>query len=451
MAENKSFSSNFGAVMAAVGSAVGLGNIWRFPYICGKYGGGAFLLVYLVFVFLLGMMIMLSEFVLGRRSQHGPMKSYETLCPRRRGWRYVGLLGVITCFFILSQYFVLSGWTLGYFFQSVTGSLARLGTDAAAISANFDAFASGSWMPLCFLLAFGIITTVIILCGVQKGIEGVSKVLMPVLLLLLVVLCVRSLTLPGASKGLEYLFRPDFGKLTGEGILAALGQALFSLSVGMGVMIVYGSYIPVKDDLMKTALWITVSDTLIAVLAGVAIFPAVFSYHFDPAGGPGLVYCVLPNVFNSMGAMSPVFASMFFLLLGVAALTSAISLLEAITAWACEQFGWKRNVATYSAAIITIVVGMILSLSNGACDALKIMGKSLFDIIDSVNSIYLPPVSALGTVIFMMWVVKSDEVKDELSNHGKLPVRYFGAFRFLTRYVVPIALLVFLITGIFHS
>lgn len=449
MTENKTFTSNFGAIMAAVGSAVGLGNIWRFPYVCGKYGGGAFLIVYLIFVFLLGMVIMLSEFIIGRRSQHGPALAFNHLVPQRPRWRLVGLLGIITCFCILSQYFVLSGWTLGYFVQSITGSLSKLGTDAAAISSNFSQFSTSAWASSCYLVIFGIATMAIILCGVQKGIEGVSKVLMPILILLLLVLCVRSLTLPGASKGLQYLFSPDFTKLTSEGLLAALGQALFSLSVGMGVMIVYGSYIPVSDNLMKTTLWITISDTLIAVLAGIAIFPAVFSYGFDPAGGPGLVYCVLPNVFNSMGSSSIIFSSIFFLFLAVAALTSAISLLEGITSWACERFNWRRVRATVTVALITLGVGVILSLSNGAVPTLQLFSKSLFDFIDGVNSILLPPLSALATMIFVMWIIDSRHLRDELTNHGQLRAAYYPAFRFLGRYIVPLALIIVLLTGLF--
>lgn len=437
--------------MAAVGSAVGLGNIWRFPYVCGKYGGGAFLLVYLAFVFLLGMTIMLSEFIIGRRAQHGPALAYSTLTPQHKNWRWVGALGILTCFFIVSQYFVLSGWTVGYFIQSLTGDLANLGTDASAILRHFNGFSSASVAPITYIIVFGIITTIIILCGVQKGIEGVSKMLMPLLVILLLVLCVRSITLPNASKGIEYLFTPDFSKLTGEGVLAALGQALFSLSVGMGVMVVYGSYINQDDHLLKTTLWITISDTLIAILAGIAIFPAVFSYGFDPAGGPGLVFCVLPNVFNSMGRGTILFSSIFFLFLAVAALTSAISLLEAITSWGCERFNWNRSRATTTVASATIALSIVLSLSNGGIPSLKLFGKSLFDIIDGANSIYLPPISALATMIFLMWIVKPSDIKDELSNHGTLSIQYYPVFRFLARYIVPIALLVTLITGILGS
>ena len=285
--------------MAAAGSAIGLGNIWRFPYICGKYGGGAAIIVYLLFVFLIGMVLLMSELVIGRRTGHTPMRAYEELRPKHRNWRYVGLLGLITSFLILCIYFVISGWTLNYFWESVSGTLASIADGDFA--AHFAAFASSPVAPVVCLVIFAALTLVIILGGVQNGIEKVSKILMPILLVLVVLLCVRSLTLPGASKGLAYLFSPDFSQLTTEGVLAILGQALFSLSVGMGVMIVYGSYLPKNDGIFKSAMWITVCDTAIAILAGVAIFPAVFASGQDPAGGPSLVFNVLPVVFNSMG------------------------------------------------------------------------------------------------------------------------------------------------------
>ena len=448
MTQQKSFSSNLGAIMAAVGSAVGLGNIWRFPYICGKYGGGAFLAVYLCFVFLLGSVLMMSEFVIGRRAQHTPVKAFQTLYPKNKAWGLVGLLGIVTSFFILSQYLVISGWTTGYVWNSVSGALAALGTDSAAISAFFIQFSTSPWTPVLFLAIFAVIVLVVILGGVQKGIENVSKVLMPVLVVLVLVLCVRSLTLPGAGKGVEYLFSPDFSKLTGEGVLAALGQALFSLSVGMGVMLVYGSYIPVKDNIFKTAMWITVCDTLIAILAGVAIFPAVFSCGFEPTGGPGLVFLVLPNVFNTMGAAGVVFASLFFLLLMVAAITSAISLLEALTAWFCEHTGARRWAGALLFFVVTIALGVVFSLSMGSLSHIKITGLTLFDFVDKMNSIYLPPLCALGTIIFFGWVMPEEDIKDEMSNHGTLRIGYYGLFRFLARYVAPLALLVVLVTGI---
>ncbi|KWW31645.1 MAG: neurotransmitter:Na+ symporter, NSS family [bacterium P3] len=435
--------------MAAVGSAVGLGNIWRFPYICGKYGGGAFLLVYLCFAFGIGMVLMMSEFVIGRRSRHTPMRAFASLSPRRKGWRYIGLLGIVTCFFILSQYFVISGWTLSYFFDAVTGRLATMGQDAAAIGCYFTEFSTSASRPVVFLTVFALLTAVVILCGVQKGIEAVSKVLMPVLVVLLVVLCIRSLTLPGASRGLSYLFSPDFSKLSAEGVLAALGQAMFSLSVGMGVMIVYGSYIPASDDLFRTSMWITASDVLIAVLSGVAIFPAVFSCGLEPAGGPGLSYCVLPNVFNSMGGVTGVvFSAIFFLLLSIAALTSSISLLEALSAWLVETLRTRRFVSTLIIVAAEIALASIVSLSNGMWSHLQVGGDTFFDFVDRLNSIYLPPLCAFGTVLFFAWVMPEADVRDELTNHGVLRAVYYPVFRFIVRWLAPLALVVVFLTSI---
>ena len=260
----------------------------------------------------------------------------------------------------------------------------------------------------------------------------------------------RSLTLPNAGKGLEYLFLPDFSKLTGEGVLAALGQALFSLSVGMGVMIVYGSYMPVNDNVFKTAMWITAFDTLIAILAGVAIFPAVFSCGFDPAGGPGLVFCVLPNVFNNMGGAGIVFSTIFFLLLAVAAMTSAISLLESLTATLLEHAKVNRQVSAVLFFLLSSAFGILFSLSIGPLSNVTIghAHLTMFDFVDKLNSIYLPPICSLFTIFFFGWVMPEADIKDELSNHGVLKIGYYKVFRFLARYVAPLALLVVLITGI---
>lgn len=454
MANSKGFSSSFGAIMAAVGSAVGLGNIWRFPYICGQYGGGAFLLVYLCFVFFIGMVLMMTEFIIGRRSQHTPMFAYPALKPSQKGWRYIGLLGMIACFLILSLYLVISGWTTNYVYDAATGALANLSNEE--MGSHFAAFSTGTFRPIICIAIFLAITTVVILRGVQEGVEKVSKVLMPILIVLLLALCVRSLTLPNASAGLNYLFKPDYSKLTGEGVLAALGQALFSLSVGMGVMVVYGSYVPKNDNLFKTSLWITVCDTLIAVLAGIAIFPAVFSCGMDPAGGPGLVFKVLPNVFNTMNPASglpigTIFAVIFFLLLVIAALTSAISLLEALTAWGAEYNPSRRKRNTVMIALFSFCIAIVCSLSNGPWSSMQIGGGNIFDFVDHLNSIYLPPICALCTAIFFGWVMPEEDIKDELTNHGAIKIGYYPIFRFLARYVAPIALLIVLVTGIINS
>ncbi|MBP5548653.1 MAG: sodium-dependent transporter [Bacteroidales bacterium] len=442
------FSSSFGAIMAAAGSAVGLGNIWRFPYICGKYGGGAFLLVYICFVFLIGMILMMSEFVIGRRTGEDPMKAYPLLRPHRPQWKYVGFLGLVTCFLILAIYLVISGWTLNYFWESLTGTLASIPDNG--FKEHFESFASSTFRPVIFVIAFLVFTTLVIIGGVEKGIERVSKLLMPFLVVLLLVMCVRSLTLDGASTGLAYLFQPDFSKLTGEGVLAALGQALFSLSVGMGVMIVYGSYLPVDDNILKTSVWITICDFAIAILSGIAIFPAVFACGQNPSEGPGLVYQVLPVVFNSFGNIGRIFSIVFFLLLSLAALTSAISLLEALTQWLSgEKIKRTPSAIIMSLMVIALAIAASFSYGDGILSGMKIGGMQLFALLDKLTGTLLPPICALLTIIFFGWFMKKEDIMDELSNHGTLGIGYFKVFYyFLSRFVAPAALLIVLLAGI---
>ena len=436
--------------MAAAGSAIGLGNIWRFPYICGKYGGGAALVLYLFFVFLIGMTLLISELVIGRRSGHAAVMAYSTLKPKRPQWRYIGLFSVITCFLILAIYYVISGWTLNYFWESVTGTLSHIGN--SDFGSHFSGFASSMAMPVICLVIFAVINLVIILGGVQNGIEKMSKLLMPLLLVLVLLLCVRSLTLPGASQGLSYLFKPNFSLLTSEGVLAILGQALFSLSVGMGVMVAYGSYMPKDDSIFKSAMWITACDTAIAILAGVAIFPAVFATGQDPAGGPGLVFIVLPAVFNSLGSLGSIlFGGAFFLLLAVAALTSSISLLEGITMGFGEMLGSNRRRTSIVFSVGLLIVGTVIvfSFEGGVFSGFMPGGMNLFDWFDKLSGSYLPTICALLTIIFFGWFMKKEDIHDELSNRGKLSTSWFGVYyHVLVRFVAPIALLIVLLQGL---
>lgn len=446
--ENEGFSSTFGAIMAAAGSAVGLGNIWRFPYICGKYGGGAFLVVYIFFVFLIGMTLMMSEFVIGRRTGEGPHRAYSALRPAHPAWRVIGLTGLGTCFLILSVYLIISGWTTNYFWESLVGTLAGIPDDGFA--AHFNEFVGNPSRTILFIVIFLVLTTLVIIGGVEKGIERISKLLMPILVVLLLVMCVRSVTLEGASAGLAYLFNPDFSKLTGEGVLAALGQALFSLSVGMGAMVVYGSYLPKDSNILKTSVWIAVCDFAIAILAGIAIFPAVFACGQSPAEGPGLVYQVLPVVFNSFGGVGRIFSIAFFLLLTLAALTSAISLLEALTRWVSNaKRGRTQSAVIMSVLVVILSVLAAFSFGDNAVGHLRFGDMTLFDLLDKLTGTVLPPVCALLTIIFFGWVLKADEIKDELSNHGVHGVSYFKVFYYvLARFVAPVALLVVLISGL---
>ena len=422
-----------------------MGNIWRYPYMLGQNGGGAFLLVNMFFVLAIGIPLMMSEFVIGRRTQSNVVGAYRKLAPKQPGWTVLGYFGILAAVLIYAFYSVVAGWTLNYIVIASTNQLSGMSPDQ--ISQTFDSFTSGSFWPVLYQLLFLILTALVITFGVQKGIEKVSKVLMPVLFILLLLMCVRSLTLSGASEGLKFLFKPDFSKLTGSGILAALGQSFFSLSLGMGAMVTYGSYIRKEDSLFKTSLWISVCDLMVAILAGVVIFPAVFSFGMDPAGGPQLVYVVLPNVFNSM-PMGGLFAAIFFVLLGIAALTSTISLQEIIVAFAVEELHWSRRKSSIISLLLIFFVGIFCTLSFGPLKNMTLFDRTIFELFDLITASYLMPIGALAMTIFLGWFYPKVEVKDEITNGGALKGRFFELYYFILRYVAPLALLVILVSGI---
>ena len=442
--ESRGFTSNIGAILAAAGGAVGLGNIWRYPYMLGQNGGGAFLLVNLLFVLMIGIPLMMTEFVIGRRTQSNVVGAYKKL-ERKKGWAAIGYFSILAAVLIYAFYSVVAGWTLNYIVLACTNRLSGLTPNEVADA--FASFTAGSFWPLLYQLCFLIITALVISFGVQKGIEKISKILMPVLFILLLLMVVRSLTLPGAKEGLEFLFKPDFSKLTGEGVLGALGQSFFSLSLGMGAMVTYGSYIRKEDSLFKTSLWISICDLMVAVLAGVVIFPAVFSFGMDPAGGQQLVYVVLPNVFNSM-PMGGLFAAVFFLLLGIAALTSTISLQEIIVAFNVEELHWSRRKSSIISMISIFVIGIFCTLSFGPIKHWTLFDRTIFDLFDLVTASYLMPIGALATTIFLGWFYPKVEVKDEITNGGALKGRLFELYYFILRFVAPIALIVILLSGI---
>ncbi len=437
--ENKKrsqFSSKFAVVAAATGSTVGLGNIWRFPYELGSNGGFAFLLLYLLFVFLLGMPVMLSEFVVGRRSQANAAGAFRILKPKSH-WNLVGMLGVLTAFVILGFYYVVAGWSLEYVGQAVGNCF--VGKTPSDLSQVFTEFSTDTVRPLFWTLIFTLLTAFVVLAGVQKGIEKISKILMPILFLIILVLCVRSLTLPNAERGVSFLFKPDFSKISSSVVLSALGQSFFSLSVGMSCLITYGSYISKKNNLVHTAFEVTSLDTMVSVLASVAIFPAVFSLGIDPARGPELVFITLPNVFTQIPG-GYVWAILFFLLLAVAALTSTISLLEVITAYVSEEFKLKRATVVLGATMVLCVFSALSSLSLGAWSELQLFGMPLFDFWDYTSSKILLPLGGLLISVFLGWFYDRNAVLDELSNGGKLAVPLFKIYMFLLRYIVPIAI-----------
>lgn len=440
----RGFTSNIGAIAAAAGSAIGLGNIWRFPYTLGQNGGGAFLLIYIIFVIFLGVPLMMTEFAIGRRSQSNVVGAYRVLSPKHKGWMGIGILGLICGFMIYSFYSVVAGWTLNYIALSATGGFA--GKDAAAVGEIFTQFTQSSYLPLITQAAFLILTGIIVVMGVQKGIEKFTKILMPILFLLMILLCVRSVTLDGASEGLKFLFKPDFNNFTATGVLSALGQAMFSLSIGMGLLVTYGSYIRKNDDLLKTSVCIAGTDTLIALLAGIAIFPAVFAFGLSPESGPSLVFITLPNVFNNM-PLGMVFALLFFVLLAIAALTSTISLLEILVLWAVEELKMKRITATILISFVIFAIGAVCSLSLGSWSDFTIGGLCVFDLFDELTATYFMPIGALAFTIFFGWFYRKEEVWNELSNGGTLKAKYFKIYYFIIRYIAPLALIIVLITG----
>ncbi len=430
------FSSKLAVVAAAAGSAVGLGNIWRFPYELGQYGGAAFLIIYLIFVVLIGMPVMLSEFAIGRMGQTDAVGSFKKLAPKGQWW-LIGLMGVLTSFLIMGFYAVVAGWTLEYIFQAVANQFVN--KDTVALTKVFVDFSTDTWRPIIWMVVFMIISAGIIMLGVKDGIEKSTKILMPMLVIIIIALGIRAVTLPGGGAGLKFLFQPDFSKITSAVILSAMGQAFFSLSLGMGCMITYGSYISRKNHLSHTVVEVTIMDTLIAVLASIAIFPAVFSLGINPGQGPELVFITLPNVFATMPG-GYIWAILFFILLCVAALTSAISLMEVVVAYLVEEFKVKRLHATFWVTIGILFFGVLASLSFGIWKDVKIFNMGFFDLFDNVTSKVLMPLGGLMISIFSGWVLSKRKIREELSAHGKFPTKYYNAYLFLVKYVTPVGI-----------
>ena len=440
LGERENFSSSLGILAAAVGSAIGLGNIWRFPTIAGQNGGGAFLIIYLGIVALIGLPIMVSEFIIGREGKSDAIGSFKNLS--KGPWFASGVLGVLAAFFILSFYGVVAGWTLEYIVKAATNAFD--GQSAEQITTMFTSFIADPIKPIIWQVAFMLVTALVVSTGVQKGIEKLAKILVPLLLVIIIILDVQALSLPGGKAGLEFLFKPDWSAVTWSVVLAALGHAFFSLSLGMGIMITYGSYMDEKENLGKMALGISIGDTLIALLAGIAIFPAVFSFGIEPTSGAGLVFMSLPNVFTQM-AGGYIFGILFFALLALAALTSTMSLLEVVVAYFVDSHNIKRRNATIISLVSITAVGMIASLSNGVLSHIQIGGNNIFDFIDNTTADYFLTTAALISVIFLGWRLDKDLVKRQLTSGGTVKASYANVFMFLVRFIAPIGIiLVFL-------
>lgn len=434
-AERPKFSSKFGVIAATVGSAVGLGNIWRFPYEAGAHGGGAFLVANIICIILIGIPVVCSEFILGRASRQNIFGAMSTLAPRGgKIWRFAGFLGVASAMLILSFYAVVSGWTLEYLFQSASGNLTDAG--AADTHEGFVSFTTG-WRCVFWTVILLAINTVIVLRGVKKGIEKVSNWMMPLLFLILLAMAINSALLPGAKAGLEFLFAPDFAHVDSRTLLSALGQAFFSLSVGLGTLTVYGSYFPSNTRIVNSASIMAGLDTFVAILAGVIIFPAVFSFGKEPAAGPQLVFEVLPEIFREM-SFGGVWSTLFFLLLLIASLTSTISLSETGVSFCVEKFKMSRKNAVACSMGFCIFFGILCALSFGPLADATLFGLTIFDLFDFVTSNIFLPLGGMCVAIFAGWIVDRATVDRELSPTPRFIKR---AIVFSLRYVAPVGIL----------
>ncbi|KXB48549.1 Sodium:neurotransmitter symporter family protein [Bacteroidales bacterium KA00344] len=439
--ERANFGSKLGMILATAGGAVGLGNVWRFPYMTGENGGAAFILIYLGCVLLLGIPCMISEFIIGRHGASNTYRAYARLSDGR-AWKFVGFLGVLTGFLITGYYAVVSGWCLQYIYASVMG---ELNGDSQFVQNYFTIFSTNPIRPIFWLAVILLIAHYVIIHGVRGGIEKASKLLMPTLFILLLIIVVASCLLPGASKGIEFLFKPDFGKVDQGVFLSALGQSFYSLSIAMGCICTYASYYSRQTNLLTSAIQVSVVDSLVAILAGLMIFPAAFSVGVNPDSGPSLIFITLPNVFNQafggMPVLGWVVSLMFYALLSLAALTSLMSLHEVSTSFFYEELHISRKKGAVIVTATTIVIGAFCSLSLGDMNYLSVAGKSLFEVFDFVTGQIFLPVGGFLTCVFLGWFVPKKIVKDEFTNWGTLSSRFFGIFLFLVRFVCPTAIL----------
>ncbi len=438
--ERANFGSKLGIILATAGSAVGLGNVWRFPYMTGQNGGGTFILIYILCVLLLGIPCMVSEFIIGRHAQANTARAYGKL--GGRGWALVGGLGVLTGFLITGYYAVVSGWCLQYLYASLAGQLKG---DPAYVAHYFQNFSQDPLLPVFWTVVILGITCFVIVRGVEKGIERASKMLMPTLFILLLVIVVASCLLPGGGQGIAFLLKPDLSALDKDVFLGALGQSFYSLSIAMGCICTYASYFSRDTNLGKSAVQIAVIDSVVAVLAGLMIFPAAFSVGVNPDSGPSLIFITLPNVFQQafvgMPVVGYVISLLFYGLLALAALTSLISLHEVSTAFCHEEFHLSRRTAAIAVTVTCAVIGTFCSLSLGRFDGLQLFGKSLFDVFDFVTGQIMLPVGGFLTSLFVGWYIPRKVVHGEFTNNGTLSGRLFGLFLFSIRFICPLGIL----------
>ena len=448
----ETFGSRMGMLLAMAGSAIGLGNIWRFPYMMGKNGGAAFILLYVIMLVVLCLPVMVSEYLIGRRGGSNPFRSFDQLAPGSK-WRWIGFLAVLASACILSFYCVVGGWSVKYLADSCILAFSDAQGDYAL---SFGAFISNPWKPLLYTLIFLGLTGAIIVFGVRKGIERMSKVMITMLFVIIVMVVVRSLTLPGAMEGVKYMFVPDFSKVTAGTVVAAMGQAFFSLSIGCGCILTYASYVSKNENILSSSAWISFFDTVFAIIAGLAIIPAVYAIAYmngvepDVSAGPGLVFIALPGVFSQM-PLGNMAAILFFLALLLAAITSAISLMEVVVAFIIEEMHRSRKKAVLMCFAVCGVVGVFCALSFGPLEGFKLFGLSVFDFFDYITSNIMLPVGGLLLAVFAGWRLKRANYLDELTNGGKLRIPRWMALTlyYLVKLVAPVGIFLIFLNCLF--
>ncbi|WP_018124658.1 sodium-dependent transporter [Desulfovibrio oxyclinae] len=444
--DREGFATKLGVLTATLGSAVGLGNIWKFPYMTGEHGGAAFLLIYILATLLVGLPVMISEILLGRYARSNAISTWRKVA-RSKAWMLVGASGVVAAFAIMAFYTDVAGWVFNYVIKASMGDLNT--TDPAVAEGVFGAMVSNPWSSLAFQWGVLALVSTIIIGGVTKGIEKTTKTLMPILFVMLVVVCIRSLTLPKAGEGLAFLFSPDFSKITGEAVLMALGLAFFKLSIGMGTMMTYGSYFRQDANVPLVATRVMLADLTVSLLAGIAIFPAVFNYGFEAAAGPGLLFMTIPAVFSSM-PMGQLFMVVFFVLTAIATIGAMLSLFEVPVAFFTETLkDCSRRKATILVAIGLGLCGVPATLSFGPMADVKIFGLNFFDFYDQLSSNILMPAGGLMICLFAGWLFGQEKVKECLSNNNSL---HNGAvislFLLIVRYVSPLLVLLVMLNGL---
>ena len=446
MANRDGFASSFGVLVAMAGSAVGLGNLWRFPYLVGTNGGAAFIVIYLAIVFLLAIPIMYAEFVIGRRAHTDVFGAFKKLAPGSK-WGIIGIISIVCCTIILGFYVVVGGWTIDYM---VKACMQQFSSANADFTQMFASSVQSSYSPLIYMLVFTLLSGGVLLAGVKDGIEKYSKILMPALFIIVVILAIRSVTLPNSGAGVEFMFKPDFSKVTTDTFLDALGQAFFSLSVGFGIIFTYASYVNRKESIIKMSAQTAIADTLFAILAGVAIMPAVFAFGLEPGQGPGLLFVTIPYIFSQL-PLGSVLAVLFFFVLFVAAITSSISLLEVVVAYLIEEFKLKRRNAVITVVLVVTLIGVFCSLSQGVLSDVKIFGLNIFDLLDYTSANILIPLGAMLIVLFAGWRMSKADFIDEITSGGERKVKawYLTVILMSIKYLAPVVIGVIMVRGLF--